>query len=147
MQAGGSGGSVVQVPYIMSSRASLGYVIPYLKQTNRMCKESGRASPMPTGIFRMLTVGISCREKYQTRQSSRAILQVVFNPAATRTQRQQAHISASHRLDESKIVDRSVGGPLHRTGRAISCQVGCGSCVLPGSLCARLLGASLVSAF
>lgn len=101
------------------------------------------------GFFWMLAVGIkwSCRKKYQTRQSLRAILQVVFNPMAARAQRWQAHISASHRLDESKIVDRPVGGPLHLTGQAISCQVGCGSCVLPRSLWVRLLGASLVSAF
>lgn len=56
-----------------------------------------------------------------------AILQVAFNPMAARAQRGQAHISVSHRLDESKIVDRPSWGTFaldHWTGRAISCQVG-----------------------
>lgn len=56
-----------------------------------------------------------------------AIFQVVFNPMAARAQREQAHISVSHRLDESKIVDRPSWGTFaldHWTGRAIFCQVG-----------------------
>lgn len=47
-----------------------------------------------------------------------AIFQVVFNPMVARAQRWQAHISAFHRLDESKIVDRPVREPLHWTGQA-----------------------------